>query len=127
MKQVSKRVAEPYKELKNITSKLHGTAESIVFIWRILHHEVTPNIAQVKGNFVNVNYIYTLEKCILLLHLNNHVRFSKLLIKKHRYLFNKLKQECRALLITAVLRYISTLQQKERMDPFKTKMYKILK
>lgn len=64
MKQVSKRVAEPYKELKNITSKLHGTAESIVFIWRILHHEVTPNIAQVKGNFVNVYHTYNSEKCI---------------------------------------------------------------
>ena len=55
---------------------------------------------------------------------NDHVRSNKLLIKKHHYLLNNLKQECGALLITAALRCVSTLRQKERIDSFKTKNYK---
>ena len=78
---------------ENITSKLHRTARSIGFIKKALHHEVTPKFAQVKGNFINVNDIYKSEKCILLSHLRDRVRFNKLLIKKHHYLLNKLKQE----------------------------------
>ena len=104
MKQLAKRIAKLYKELKNITSELHLTVVSTGFIKKALHHEVTPKLAQVKGNFMNVKS----ENCIHLSHLNNHVRCNKLLIKKH-CLLNKLIQKCGALLITAVLRYISTL------------------
>ena len=89
------------------------------------HHEVTPKFAKVKGDFRNVNDRYNLEKHILLSHLNDHVRSNKLLIKKHHYLLNKLKQKCGTILITAVLLHISTQQQKERMDSFKTKNYKL--
>ena len=94
------------KELKNITSKLHWTARSIGFIKKVLCHKVTPKFARVKGNFINVNDRYKLEKCVLLSHLNDHVCSNKLLIKKHHYLLNKVKQECGSLLITAVLQYI---------------------
>ena len=41
---------ELYKELKNLTSKLHQTVESIGFIMKASHHEVTQKFAQVKGN-----------------------------------------------------------------------------
>ena len=71
---------------------------SIGFIKKEIHHEVTLTFPQVKGNFINVNDRYKSEKCILLSHLNNHVRSNKLLIKKHHYLLNKLKQECGTLL-----------------------------
>ena len=37
----------------------------------------------------------------------------------------KLKDECGTLLIAAVLRHISAIQQKERMDSFKTKNHKL--
>ena len=37
----------------------------------------------------------------------------------------KLKNECGTLLIATVLRYISTIQQKERLDSFKTKNHKL--
>ena len=57
-------------------------------------------------------------------HLKGDERSNKPLIKKH-YLYNKLKQECGTLLTTALLRCISTLQQKEGMDSFKTKNYKL--
>ena len=125
IKQLPKHITELLKELKNITSKQHRTLGSIGFIKKALHHGVTPKFAQVKGNFVNVvNDRYKLEKYILLSHLNNHVHSNKLLIKKH-YLLNKLKQEYGTLLITAVLQYILTLQQKERMESFKTKNYKL--
>ena len=49
----------------------------------------------------------------------------KLLISKHHYLLIKLKDECGTLLIAAVLCHISTIQQKERMNSFKTKNHKL--
>ena len=49
VKLLPKRVVKLYKELKNITSKLHRTAGSIGFIKKALHNEVTPKFAQVKG------------------------------------------------------------------------------
>ena len=82
VKLLPKRVAELYKELKNITSKLHRTSGSIGFIKKALHNEVTPKFAQVKGNFININDRFKSEKSILLSHLNDHVRSYKLLISK---------------------------------------------
>ena len=87
------------RKLKNITSKLHRTAGSIGFLKKALHHEVTAKFAQVKGNFINVNDRYKLEKCIPLSHLSDHVRSNRLLIKKYYYLLNTLKQERGTLLI----------------------------
>ena len=110
-----------YKEVKNITSKLHQTAQSIGFTKKALHNEVTPKLSQVKGNFINFNDRYKLEMCILLLHLNDHVGSNKLLIKKHHYSVNKLKQECGRLLITAILQHISTLQKKKEQIASKLK------
>ena len=43
----------------------------------------------------------------------------------HRQLLNKLKEECGTLLIIAVLRYISTSQQKERINSIKMKNYEL--
>ena len=90
VKRLPKHIVELYKELKNITSKLHWTAGSIGFIKKALHHGATPKFAQVKGNFVNVNDRYKSEKCILLSQLNDRVHSNKLLIKKD-HLLNKLK------------------------------------
>ena len=42
-----------------------------------------------------------------------------------RQLLNKLKEECGTLLIIAVLRYISTSQQKERINSIKIKNYEL--
>ena len=91
VKLLPKRVAELYKELKNITSKLHRTSGSIGFIKKALYNEVTPKFAQVKGNFININDRFKLEKSILLSHLNEHVRSNKLLVSKHQFLLIKLK------------------------------------
>ena len=113
VKLLPKRVAELYKELKNITSKLHRTSGSIGFIKNALHNEVTPKFARVKGNFININDRFKSEKSILLSHLNNHVRSYKLLILKHYYLLIKLKDECGTLLIAAVLRHISNTTKRK--------------
>ena len=59
------------------------------------------------------------------LNRNDHVHSHKLLILTHHYLLIKLKDECGTLLIAAVLRHISTIQQKERMDSSKTKNHKL--
>ena len=127
VKLLPKRVAELYKELKNITSKLHRTSGSIGFIKKALHNEVTPKFAQVKGNFININDRFKSEKRILLSHLNDHVRSYKLLISKHHYIMIKLKDKCGTLLTSAVLRHISTIQQKERMVSCKTKNHKLVR
>ena len=110
--------------MKNITSKLHRTSGSIGFIKKALHNNGTPKHAQVKGNF-NINGKFKLGKSILLSYLNDHVFSYKLLISRHHYLLIKLKDGCGTLLIAAVLRHISTIQQKERMDSFKTKNHKL--
>ena len=69
VKLLPKRVAELYKELKNITSKLHRTSGSIGFIKKALHNEVTPKFAQVKGNFINVNDRFKSEKRVFFNHI----------------------------------------------------------
>lgn len=48
MKRLPKHIAQLYKELKTISSKLYCTAGSIGFIKKALHHEVTPKFAQKK-------------------------------------------------------------------------------
>ena len=68
---------------------------------------------------MNINDRYKSEKRIILSQLHDHVRSNKLLIKKP-YLLNKLKQEWGALLITALLRYNPTLQQKQKTGSFRT-------
>ena len=113
--------------MKNITSKLHCTLGTIGFIKLALHNEITPKFAQVKGNFININDRFKSEKSILLSHLNDHVRSYKLLTSKHYYIMIKLKDKCGTLLISAVLRHISTIQQKERMVSFKTKNHKLVR
>ena len=80
---------------------------------------------KLNGNFININDRFKSKKSILLSHLNNHVRSHKLLILKHYYLLIKLKDECGVQLIATVLRHISAIQQKERMDSFKTKNHKL--
>ena len=127
VKLLPKRVVELYQELKNITSKLHRTSKSIDFIKKPLHNEVTPKFAQVKGNFININDRFKSEKSILLSHLNEHVRSNKLLVSKHQLLLIKLKDACGTLLIAAALGHISIIQQKERMDSFKTRNNKLVR
>ena len=65
VKLLPQRVAKLYKELKNITSKLHRASGSISFIKKALHSEVTSKFAQVKGNFININDRFKSEKSIL--------------------------------------------------------------
>ena len=103
VKLLPKCVAELYKELENVTSKLYHTSGSIGFIKKALHNKVTPKFTQVKGNFINISDRFKPEKSIILSHLNEHVRSHKLLILKHNDLLIKLKDECGTLLIAAVL------------------------
>ena len=53
------------KRIEKHNIKLHWTVESLGFIKKALHHEVTPKFLQVKRNFINVNDKYKSEKCIL--------------------------------------------------------------
>ena len=62
VKLLPKPVAKLYKEIKDITSKLHRTSRSIGFIKKALHNEVTPKFAEVKDNFINTNDRFKLEK-----------------------------------------------------------------
>ena len=83
-----KRIADIYKDLNNVTSKLHRTAGSIGFIKKALYNDITPKFAQVKGNFVNNNDRYKSERSVLLSHLNEHILSYKKLIDKHHSLLN---------------------------------------
>ena len=80
-----------------------------------LHDESTPKFAQVKGNFINSNDRFKLEKSFLSSHLNYHVCCHKLLILKHHRLFIVYG----TLLTAAVLRHISTIQKKKEWIPLK--------
>ena len=62
VKLLPKLVAKLYKEIKNITSKLHRTSRSIGFIKKALHNEVTPKVAEIKDDFVNTNDRFKSEK-----------------------------------------------------------------
>ena len=53
VKLLAKLVAKLYKEIKNITLKLHRTSRSIGFIKKALHNEVTPKFAEGKYDFIN--------------------------------------------------------------------------
>ena len=71
-----KRIAVIYKDLRNVLSKLHRSAGSIGFIKKALFNEVTPNFAQVRGNFISKIDKYNSERSILLSHLNDHVIYT---------------------------------------------------
>ena len=62
VKLLPKLVAKLYKEIKNITSKLHRTSRSIGFIKKALHNEATPKFAEVKDDSVNTNDRFKSEK-----------------------------------------------------------------
>ena len=92
------------KDLSNVTSKIHKTAESIDFIKKALYHEST-----------------------LLSHLNDHVCSLKSLCKKHDLLCTELKQLTGKFLYLVFISYINTLQYKERLASVKTKNKKLKK
>ena len=50
-KKLPKRITLIYKDLRNVTSKLHCTAG----IKKPLYHKVIPKFARVNGNFINKN------------------------------------------------------------------------
>ena len=82
-KKLPKRIAVIYKDLRNVTSKLHRTAGSIDFIKKALYHDVIPKFARVNGNFINKNDQYKSERSVLCSHLNEHVHALKSLVSKH--------------------------------------------
>ena len=69
VKLLPKRVTELYKVFRNVTSKLHRTSESIGFIKKALHNEVTPKFAPVKGNVININDRFKPEKSFFFYHI----------------------------------------------------------
>ena len=58
-KKLPKRIAVIYKDLRNVTSKLHRTAGSIGFIKKALYHDIIPKFARVTAisliKKVNIN------------------------------------------------------------------------
>ena len=123
-KKLPKRIAVIYKDLGNVTSKLHRTAGSIGFIKKALYHEVIPKFARVNGNFINKNEQYKSERSVLCSYLNEHVHTSKSLVSKH-VLKDKLKQVTGQLLYISIINYIHKVQYHERINSIKSKSYKL--
>lgn len=111
-KKLPKRIAVIYKDLRNVTSKLHRTAGSIGFIRKALYHEVIPKFARVNGNFINKNEQYKSERSVLCSHLNEHVHTLKSLVSKHYVLKDKLKQVTGQLLYRSVSHYLTYMALK---------------
>ena len=124
-KKLPKRIAVIYKDVRNVTSKLHRTAESIGFIKKVLYHEIIPKFARVNANFINKKDQYKSEKSILCSHLNEHVLTLKSLVSKHYVLKEKLKQVTGQLLYTSIMNYIEKTQYHERINSIKSKSYKL--
>ena len=103
-----------YKEIKNITSKLHRTSRSIAFIKKAFHNEVTPKFAEVKDNFINTNDRFKSKKISLLSRLNNHVRSHKLLILKNHYLLIKLNEMWNAINSCNITLYIDNTPKRKK-------------
>ena len=61
------------KDLTNNKSKIYKTAGGNGFIKKALYHEVTQNLAQVHGDFINKNCKAKSERGILLSHSDDHV------------------------------------------------------
>ena len=55
IKYLPKRIAVKKRYLSNVRSRIHKTAGSIGFIKKALYHKITPEFAQVQGNFINKN------------------------------------------------------------------------
>ena len=124
-KKLPKRIAVIYKDLRNVTSKLHRTAESISFIKRALYHEIIPKFARVNANFINKQDQYKSERSILCSHLNEHVRTLKSLVLEHYVLKEKLKQVTGQLLYTSIINCIHKTHYHERINSIKSKSYKL--
>ena len=124
-KKLPKRIAVIYKDLGNVTSKLHRTAGSIGFIKKALYHEVIPKFARVNGNFINKNEQYKSERSVLCSHLNEHGHTLKSLVSKHYVLKDKLKQVTGKLLYISIINYIHKAQYHERINSIKSKSYKL--
>ena len=123
-KKLPKRIAVIYKDLRNVTSKLHRTAGSIGFIKKALYHEIIPKFARVNGNFINKKDQYKSERSVLCSHLNEHVHTLKSLVSKY-VLKEKLKQVTGQLLYTSIINCIHKTQYHERINSIKSKSYKL--
>ena len=53
VKLLAKLLAKLYKEIRNMTLKLHRASRSIGFIKKALHNEVTPKFVKGKDDFIN--------------------------------------------------------------------------
>ena len=124
-KKLPKRIAVIYKDLRNVTSKLHVTAGSIGFIKKALYHEIIQKFVRVNVNFDNKNDQYKSERNVLCSHLNEHVHALKSLVSKHYVLKEKLKQLTGQLLYTSIFNCIHMTQYHERINSIKSKSYKL--
>ena len=80
-------IAEFYKQLRSITSKTQRTAESIGFILKCRHLQLTPTFAKVQGNFHNQQQRFQAVKSILNSNLREH--WTKL--RSHQIVHSQLK------------------------------------
>ena len=116
------RIAEIYKKLYNITSKLYISASNISFIKKALDHKVRPNFAQINGQFINKQDKTPTGRKLMLLHLNKHALTLKELTHKLCQLDNE--QVCQVRYEILKKRLLNILYRKI-LDSFKTKNRKL--
>ena len=83
MKLLSRRIDKHYIRYKSVTSKIQRTTSSIAFIQKVLYYEVTPTVAEVKGQFINLKDEHSAGKNVLHSYLKDHWFRLRKLLEKH--------------------------------------------
>ena len=95
---LSRQVAVNYLKLKSYTSKIQRTALSIEFIHKLLHNNIVPTFAKVKGQFIESKDQIKAEERVLRSHLLNHKKNLQYLLNCHKRLLNAIFQQVGSLL-----------------------------
>ena len=120
-----RRVAITYYNLKKIKSKVQRKAADIGFVKKVIHLEITPKFARVKGNFASPKDKWRAEKSILEASLRQHYKDMNILIRKMKEEEGKIRDSHSPLFFRFVERRISMELRKERLQSFRTKNKKI--
>ena len=98
---------------------LHKTSSSIGFIKKVLHHNVTPTFAKIRGQFLNNKDQLDAERKLMISHLTQHDLKLKEITNKHRTLGQELVKKVGIIRYKILLKHVSSSLQRERLFSFK--------
>ena len=122
-----RHVADNYLKLKSYTSKTQRTVSSIGFIRKLLHNNIVPIFAKVKGKFTESKDQIKAKQRVLKRHLLNQKKNLQYLLNCHKHLSNAVLQQVGSLQYKSIRRNILLTLHSKSLQQLQCKNKKLHK